>query len=136
RLRCAEVRTFELFVSIFGPGRFAVGAGAAASEVAPGMTLRASAGGLSQLVDVVEEAEHALLQQRRGAFVVVGQAVVGEQVSIAGVQEQLCAVDRLDKLARGWKILHGPLVALHHVDLEGDSRRPGTAELRGRESSG
>ena len=74
-------------------------------------------------------------EQRRGAFVVVGQAVVSEQVSIAGVQEQLCAVDRLDKFARGWKILHGPLVVLHHVDLEGDSRRPGGAELRGWESS-
>src|SRR6266702_5192892 len=35
-------------------------------------------------VDVVEEAEHALLDQRRGAFVVVGQAVVREQVPIAG----------------------------------------------------
>jgi hypothetical protein len=59
----------------------------AASSVAPGMTLRASGGEPSQLVDVVEEAEHALLEQRRGAFVVVGQAVVSEQVSIARVQE-------------------------------------------------
>ena len=38
-----------------------------------------------RLLDVVEEAKHALLEQLRGTFIVVGQAVVGEQVSIAGV---------------------------------------------------
>ena len=51
-------------------------------------------GELSQLLDVIEEDKHALLEQLRGTFVVVGQAVVGEQVSIAGVQEQLGALDR------------------------------------------
>ena len=33
---------------------------------------------LSQLLDVVEEGKHALHEQLRGTFVVVGQAVVGE----------------------------------------------------------
>src|SRR5438093_13788270 len=42
-----------------------------------------------RLLDVVEEANHALLEQLRGTFIVVGQAVVGEQVSIAGIEEQL-----------------------------------------------
>jgi hypothetical protein len=43
---------------------------------------------LLQLPDVVEEAEHALLEQRRGALIEGGQAVVSEQVPVAGVQEQ------------------------------------------------
>ena len=38
-----------------------------------------------QLVDVVEEAEHALLKHSGGTFVIVGQAVVSEQMPIAGV---------------------------------------------------
>src|SRR6266536_4932746 len=88
----------------------------------------------SQLLDVAEEAEHALLEQLRGTFVVVGQALVGEQMSIAGVQEQLRALDCLDELARGGEVLHRPLVGLHHVDLERNSRRPRVAELGGRES--
>jgi len=40
---------------------------------------------MRSLLDVVEEAKHALLEQLRGTFVVVGQTDVGEQVSIAGV---------------------------------------------------
>ncbi len=52
-----------------------------------------------QLLDVVEEVEHALREQCRGVFVVVGEAVVGEKVSIARVQEQLGALDRLVELA-------------------------------------
>ena len=55
-------------------------------------------------------------------------------MSIAGVQEQLRAVDRLDELTGSRKVLDRPLVVLHHVDLEGDSGRPGSAELGGRES--
>jgi hypothetical protein len=35
-----------------------------------------------------------LHQQRRGAFVVVGQAAVGEPAPIAGIDEQLRALDR------------------------------------------
>src|SRR5437867_4153327 len=78
-----------------------------------------------------EKAERALLEQRRGLFVVVGHAVVGEQVPLAGVEEKLCA-RRLDELAGGGEVLLGPLVALHHVDLERDAVRPGAAELGGR----
>jgi len=40
---------------------------------------------LARLIDVVEEAEHTLLEQGRRCLVVVGQAVVGEEVPIAGV---------------------------------------------------
>src|SRR5437870_7761763 len=38
-----------------------------------------------RLLDVLQKCEDALLEQFRGALVVVGQAVVSEQVSIAGV---------------------------------------------------
>lgn len=37
-------------------------------------------------------------------LVVVGEAVVGKQVPVAGVQEQLGVVDRLDELARGREV--------------------------------
>ena len=55
-------------------------------------------------------------------------------MSIAGVEEQLRVLGRLDELARGGEVLHRPLVGLHHVDLERNSRRPRIAELGGRES--
>jgi hypothetical protein len=51
-----------------------------------------------RLLGVVEEAEHALHEQRRRALVVVGQAVVGEEAPIAGVHEQLCALGCLGEL--------------------------------------
>src|SRR2546426_3620159 len=86
------------------------------------------------LVDALQEREHALLEQRRSAFVVVGEAVVSEQVSITGVQEQLRALG-LDQLARGGEVFGSPFVVLHHVDLERDSRRPRAPELGGRDSS-
>jgi hypothetical protein len=54
----------------------ALPASAHARTGSKGETDRSHYGRLSsQLLDVVEEAEHALLEQRRGAFVVVGQAV-------------------------------------------------------------
>ena len=49
------------------------------------MPLRDPEANYRRLLDVVEEANYALLEQLRGTFIVVGQAVVGEQVSIAGV---------------------------------------------------
>ena len=79
---------------------------------------------LLQLLDVVEEAQYALLKQLRGTFVVVEQAVVSEQMPIAGIQEQLRALDGLNELSRGGEVFHRPLVGLHHVDLERHSRRP------------
>ena len=45
------------------------------------------------LAGAVEEAEHALLEQRSAGFVVVGQAAVGEQVTVAAIQKQLCLLD-------------------------------------------
>jgi hypothetical protein len=38
---------------------------------------------LPERLDAAEEAQHASLEQRRGTLVVVGQAVVGEQVPVA-----------------------------------------------------
>src|SRR5947208_14708923 len=86
-------------------------------------TAAKSAAPICRLLDDVQECEHAFREQRSRVFVVVGQAVVGEQVSIAGVQEQLRALDRLNKLPRGGEVLQRPLGALHRVDLEGDAGR-------------
>ena len=80
--------------------------------------------------------QDASLEQRRGTLVVVREAVVGEEVTVTGVQEQLRALGRLDELARGGKVLGSPFVVLHHVDLERDARRPRASELGGRKSSG
>src|SRR4030095_8291364 len=82
---------------------------------------------LSRLLDVIEEAEHALLEPCRGGFVIVGHAVVREQVSIAGIEEELRALDRLDELAGDIDI--APVVGFHGVDLEGNAARPLAAEL-------
>jgi hypothetical protein len=65
---------------------------------------------VTPLRDVVEEGEHAPLEQRRGTLVVVGQAVVSEQMPIAGVQEQLCGLDCLGELVGDVEV--APLVAL------------------------
>jgi len=54
-----------------------------------------------QLLDVVEEAEHAFREQCRGVFVVAAEAVVSEQVSIAGIREQLRTLYPLVELAGG-----------------------------------
>src|SRR5260370_41145913 len=86
-----------------------------------------------QLLDGVEEAKHAFLEQLRGTFVVVGKAVVSEQMPIAGIQEQLSALDGLNELARGGEVLHRPLVGLHHVGLEWNSPRPRAPKFGGRE---
>src|SRR5438477_9146154 len=93
-------------------------------------------GRTSVLLDAVEELEHPLFEQRRGTFVVVGEAAVGEQVSVAGVEEQLRTLDRRNELARGREVFRNPLVVFHHVDLKRNSRRPRAAELGERESSG
>src|SRR5438105_6813674 len=91
-----------------------------------------------QLLDSVEEAEHALLEQCRGAFAIVGEAVVSEQMSIARIQEQLCALGRLGELAGGGEVFvrwQHLFVGVHHVDLERDTLRPRTAELRRRDAA-
>jgi hypothetical protein len=51
----------------------------------------------------------ALHEQPRSLFVVIRQAAVGEQVSVAGVQEQLRIVDDLGELACGRKIFPWPI---------------------------
>ena len=67
-------------------------------------------------------------------MVVVGQAVVSEQVSVAGVEEQLRVFACLGELASGVEIAlpADQLVGVHHVDLDRDVPRPGAAELGGR----
>src|SRR5215210_9253222 len=88
------------------------------------------------LVDVSEEAEGALLEQRRRALLVVGEAVVGEQVAITRIQEQLGLFDRGVELAGGVEVaLERPLVALHQVDLERNTGGPRAAELLGRNAA-
>src|SRR5262245_57078751 len=77
--------------------------------------------------DPVEEGEHAPADLRRRGLVVRGQAAVGEQVAVAGIQEDLRLVDRLRELACDVDVAQ--LVVLHRVDLEGHAPRPGAAEL-------
>jgi hypothetical protein len=79
---------------------------------------------LRPLRDVVEEADDASLEQRRGALVVARQAAISEQVLMAGVQEQLRAFYRLDDFAGDVEIALGDhqLVGVHRVDLERDTR--------------
>jgi hypothetical protein len=60
------------------------------------------------LVDVLQEREDALVELCGRLLVVVEEALVGEQVPIAGVQEQLRAVDRLDQLARRGEVFPTP----------------------------
>jgi len=57
-------------------------------------------------------------------FVVVGQAAVGEQMAVAGVQEQFPSLNRRHKVARSGEVFRTPWVILHHVDLEWNFRRP------------
>ena len=83
----------------------------------------------------LQEHEHAFREQCRSVFVVVGEAVVSEQVSIAGIQEQLRALNRLE-LAGGVEVFQRPLVGLHHVDLQRDALRPRVPELRSRQGGG
>jgi hypothetical protein len=53
-----------------------------------------------RLLQAVEEAEHPLADEFGGAGVESGEAVVGEQVRVPGVEEQLRPVDRGDECAR------------------------------------
>src|SRR5204863_5035546 len=66
-----------------------------------------STGDGQQLPDRVEEAEHPLLDQRRRGLVVIGEAAVREQVSIARVKEQLRVVHGLGDLAGDLQIFVG-----------------------------
>ena len=82
-----------------------------------------------------EEAEHPLQDQRRGGLFVVGQAAVGEQVLVAGVQEQLRVRGSLDQLAGGTQVLLGEeRVGVHPVDLDRGKVRPRAAELGHRDA--
>src|SRR4051794_40807122 len=60
------------------------------------------------LLDALQEAERALLEQPRRIRLVVGHAAVGEEVPVAGVEEQLCPLDRLGDLAGGGKVFLRP----------------------------
>jgi hypothetical protein len=49
--------------------------------------------GACRLRDGLEQAQHAFGHERRSLFVVVGQTVIDEQVSVARVQEQMRVLD-------------------------------------------
>ena len=54
---------------------------------------------------------------------------------VAGIQEQLRAIDGFGELSGGVEVFvrrQDPLVGVHHVDLERDALRPRAAELGGR----
>jgi hypothetical protein len=78
-------------------------------------TLGRPGGEVSQLRDVVEEAEYAFREQRRGVLVIVGPAVVGEQVPIAGRLQQLCALNCLGEVAADVEILVGSWDVIHDL---------------------
>src|SRR5215216_6485032 len=81
-----------------------------------------------------EELEHAAAEQCSCVRVVGRQAVIGEQVLIAGVEKQLC-VGRRDELPGGvdvTTVLDEERVSVHGVDLHGNIRRPRRRELRRR----
>src|SRR5205823_9553321 len=88
---------------------------------------------LERELPALEEREHAALEERRGGFVVVREAFVGEQVPVAGIEVELGALDRLGELAGDLDVAE--LVVGHRVDLEGDALRPRAAELGGRDRS-
>ena len=86
------------------------------------------------LFHAFEEAEDALGELRGGWFVVGGQAAVGEQMPVAGVKEEFGVPRRLDSRRGAASISPSPakVVIFHAVNLDGNSRGPGTAELRER----
>ncbi len=88
------------------------------------------------LLDAVEEAEHPMVDLLCGLFVVGRQAAVGEQVTVARVEEQLGIRRRLDERAGGVHVaLPGEEgICVHAVDLDRGVRGPGAAELRDRDA--
>jgi len=54
-------------------------------------------------------------------------------VRVARIEKQLDTFCALDELPRGGQVLLGPLVVLHHVDLERHALGPRVAELRSRQ---
>src|ERR687897_889778 len=88
----------------------------------------------AQLRDLVEEGQHTFCEQRCGVFVVRRQAGVGEQVLLAGIEEQFGVRGRRDQSAGCVEVafVDEELVGIHPVNLDRDSRWPCTAELGGR----
>src|SRR5271170_731728 len=101
-----------------------------------GVTAFSRSGRATAGLNAVQEGEHALPEQRRGALVVAGQAAVGEQVLIAGVQEQLRALGGLDQIAGRVEIALADeeLVGVHAVNLDWHAVGPWSAELRSRDA--
>ena len=90
-------------------------------------------GGLSPTqasADSRQEVEHALREELGRLGVVARQAGVREVVLIAGVEEELCVVGRLDELAGGIHVafLHEDRIRVRPVDLRRKTGRP-CAEL-------
>src|SRR4029453_16239091 len=80
----------------------------------------------------VEEREYSFAEQRGAVRVVVGRAVVGEEVLVARVEEQLRA-GRLSELTGPGKGFLRPLVVFHHVNVERAALWPAALELRRRQ---
>src|SRR5207245_2606463 len=76
---------------------------------------------VSGLSDGFEQTQHALGDQRGGVLVVLGKAAVDEEVSIAGIEEQLRLLDALVDLAGDVDVTH--VVGVHRMHLQRDARR-------------
>src|SRR4029078_432389 len=81
----------------------------------------------SRRSDAGEELQHALCHELRGRRVVRGQRAVREVMLVAGVEEELRAVDLVHELAGGVDaaLADEDRVVVHAVDLDRNAVRPG-----------
>src|SRR6185436_19914452 len=97
------------------------GAGEQRAELPPHEP-RAQDADAHALSDLSEEIEDALPDQSRGLLVVIGRALVREQMAVPWIEEELRLGDRLRDLPGHVHV--APIVVLHGVDLERNARRP------------
>src|ERR1019366_29012 len=85
----------------------------------------------------VEEAHHSFGQQGSGAFVPRGEAVIGEEMPVAPIEEQFAIGRAGNQCSRGVEVafLNEALVRIHAVDLHGNLWRPMAPE-RGDRNAG
>lgn len=68
----------------------------------------------------VQEADYSRGKQGSGRRIVCGQALIGEQVPVAGIEEKLGLVGSSGQITGGTEIGAGkPLVRLHPMNLNG-----------------
>src|SRR5580698_710361 len=82
-------------------------------------------------LELGEEVEYSLGQQRGRVRVVRRQRAVGKQMPVAGIQEQLRVLRFLDERARSVDVSFSgeERVLIHPVDLDRYVVRPGSAEF-------